>query len=166
MLLRVECAPAFNYARSTHTTELMLDTSVAQSAPTSPVDGHYKALFTSEEAGLALDLRYIAESSLESVGEPYVKLRELDLSAKGHKGTGVWAEIELREGQAVTFVLRTPPDNVQLPPQAHPTRRTAEEMGIPYESERRFECGGATVLNFAQSWSLVPPTCARRTIRS
>ncbi|KAI0738815.1 glycoside hydrolase family 15 protein [Daedaleopsis nitida] len=133
MPLRVECAPAFNYARSTHTTELMLDTSVALSAPSSPVDGHYKALFTSEEANLTLDLRYIAESSLEHVGEPYVKLRELDLSAKGHKGTGVWTEIELSEGQAVTFVLRTPPDNVKLPPQAHPTRRTAEEMGISYE---------------------------------
>ena len=136
MPLRVECAPAFNYARSAHTTELIIDTSVAASSPSSPHGPHYKALFTSAEGGLTLDLRYVAESSFDDdVHEPHVELRELDLSAKGHKGPGVWTEIELREGQAVTFVLRTPPGDVQMPPQAHPTHKTAREMGIPYESE-------------------------------
>ena len=134
MALRVECAPAFNYARSSHTTEIFIDTSVASSSPSSPLGPHRKALFTSSEANLTLDLRYVAESSLDNVGEPEVELHELDLRQKGHKGTGVWTEITLREGQAVTFVLRTPPD-VQLPPQAHPTHQTARELGIPYESE-------------------------------
>ncbi len=132
--LRVECAPAFNYARSPHTTEILIDTSVASSSPSSPIGPHHKALFASSEANLTLDLRYLGESSLDNVGEPEIELHELDLEARGHKGTGVWTEITLREGQAVTFVLRTPP-NVQLPPQAHPTHQTARELGIPYESE-------------------------------
>ncbi|KAI0629962.1 glycoside hydrolase family 15 protein [Trametes polyzona] len=132
MRLRVECAPAFNYARSAHTTDILLDTSVALSLSPVPRDAHNKALFSSAEAELDLDLRYIAESGLDNVPEPEVKLNLLDLSDKGHKGPGVWAELDLREGQIVTFVLRTPPD-VKLPPQAHPTRETAEEMGISYE---------------------------------
>ncbi|KAI0747485.1 glycoside hydrolase family 15 protein [Fomes fomentarius] len=125
MPIRVECAPAFNYARSSHTTEILIDTSL-------PIGPHHKALFASSEANLTLDLRYLGESSLDNVGEPEIELHELDLEAKGYKGTGVWTEITLREGQVVTFVLRTPP-NVRLPPQAHPTHQTAREMGIPYE---------------------------------
>ncbi|OJT06889.1 hypothetical protein TRAPUB_2258 [Trametes pubescens] len=132
MRLRVECAPAFNYARSTHTTDILLDTSVALSLTPAPRNGHNKALFTSPEAQLTLDLRYIAESGLENVPEPQVELNLLDLSEKGHKGPAVWTELELREGQVVTFVLRTPPEG-KVPPQAQPTHKTAEEMGIPYE---------------------------------
>ncbi|KAI0655453.1 glycoside hydrolase family 15 protein [Cubamyces menziesii] len=132
MPLRVECAPAFNYARSPHTTDIMLDTSVALSLPPVPREAHNKALFSSPEANLTLDLRYIAESTLDNVPEPEVQLNLLYLSDKGHKGPGVWSHLELKEGQAVTFVLRTPPD-VQLPREAHPTHETAEEMGIPYE---------------------------------
>ncbi|KAL1946135.1 hypothetical protein VTO73DRAFT_15262 [Trametes versicolor] len=132
MRLRVECAPAFNYARSTHTTDILLDTSVALSLTPVPRGQHNKALFASKDADLTLDLRYIAESGLENVPEPQVELNLLDLSEKGHKGPAVWTELELREGQAVTFVLRTPPEG-KLPPQAQPTHKTAEEMGIPYE---------------------------------
>ncbi|TFK90359.1 glycoside hydrolase family 15 protein [Polyporus arcularius HHB13444] len=132
MPIRVECAPAFNYARSPHTTEILIDTSVASAAPTSPQGGHFKALFTSEEANLTLDLRYIAEASFDNIATPVVELHELDLSKKGHKGKGVYTEIVLTEGQAVTFVLRTPPD-VKLPPQAQPTHQTAQELGIPFE---------------------------------
>ncbi len=134
MPIRVECAPAFNYARSPHTTEILIDTSVASAAPTSPQGGHFKALFTSEEANLTLDLRYIAEASFDNIATPVVELHELDLSKKGHKGKGVYTEIVLTEGQAVTFVLRTPP-NVKLPPQAQPTHQAAQELGIPFESE-------------------------------
>ncbi|KAI8986304.1 glycoside hydrolase family 15 protein [Trametes punicea] len=132
MPLRVECAPAFNYARSSHTTEILLDTSVALSLAPVPRNSHKKALFSSSEANLNLDLRYIAESILDNVADPDVQLRLLDLSEKGHKGPGVWAHLDLKEGQVVTFVLRTPPD-VQLPPEAHPSHETAEKMGIPYE---------------------------------
>ncbi|KAI0642834.1 glycoside hydrolase family 15 protein [Trametes meyenii] len=132
MSLRVECAPAFNYARSAHTTDLVLDTSVALALSPASRHPHNKAFFQSPDAGLDLDLRYVTESSLENVPEPEVQLNLLDLSAKGHKGPGVWTELELKEGQVVTFVLRTPPD-VKLPPQAHPTHETAQEMGISYE---------------------------------
>ncbi|KAI0775620.1 glycoside hydrolase family 15 protein [Trametes elegans] len=135
MPIRVECAPAFNYARSAHTTDILLDTSVALSLSPVPKDPHNKALFSSPDANLDLDLRYIAESNLDNVSEPEVQLNLLDLSDKGHKGPGVWTELELREGQIVTFVLRTPPD-VKLPPQAHPTHKTAEDLGIPYETGR------------------------------
>ncbi|CDO72280.1 Glycoside Hydrolase Family 15 protein [Trametes cinnabarina] len=132
MPLRVECAPAFNYARSSHTTEILLDTSVAVSYSPVPRDPHNKALFTSVEANLNLDLRYTAESTLENVAEPVVKLNLLDLKAQGHRGPGVWSHLDLKEGQIVTFVLRTPPD-VKLPPQAQPSREAAQELGIPYE---------------------------------
>ncbi|KAI0671268.1 glycoside hydrolase family 15 protein [Trametes maxima] len=132
MPLRVECAPAFNYARSAHTTDLVLDTSVALALSPASRHPHNKALFQSPDAKLDLDLRYVTESNLENVSEPEVQLNLLDLSAKGHKGPGVWTELELKEGQVVTFVLRTPPD-VKLPPQAHPTHETAQEMGISYE---------------------------------
>ncbi|OSC98195.1 glycoside hydrolase family 15 protein [Trametes coccinea BRFM310] len=132
MPLRVECAPAFNYARSAHTTEILVDTSVAVSWSPDPRDPHHKALFSSPEANLTMDLRYVAESTLDNVPEPEVKLDLLDLSEKGHKGPGAWTQLELKEGQIVTFVLRTPPD-VKLPPQAQPSRETAEELGIPYE---------------------------------
>ena len=131
----MECAPAFNYARSAHTTEIILDTSVASPSPTAPRAPHYKALFESADAGLTLDLRFVAEAALENVAEPDVEFRLLDLANKGHKGPGVFTEVTLREGQTVTFVLRTPPD-VQLPPQAHPTHAVAREMGVSYESER------------------------------
>ena len=34
-----------------------------------------------------------------------VDWEELDLSAKGHKGKGVWTEVEVKEGEIVTFVV-------------------------------------------------------------
>ncbi|KAM5541269.1 hypothetical protein V8D89_005198 [Ganoderma adspersum] len=133
MPIRVECAPAFNYARSPHTTSLEPDTSVAAPEPTnSPVSPHLKAVFDSPDARLKLDLRYVAEYTLDDVGDPDVKLEYLDLGSKGHKGRGVWTEVLLKEGQVVTFVLRTPPD-VALPTQAHPTHQAARELGISYD---------------------------------
>ncbi|KAI1782424.1 glycoside hydrolase family 15 protein [Ganoderma leucocontextum] len=133
MPIRVECAPAFNYARSPHTTSIEVDTSVAAPEPSdSPISPHLKAVFNSPDAKLKLDLRYVAEFALDDIGDPEVKLNYLDLENKGHKGRGVWTEILLREGQVVTFVLRTPPD-VSLPPQANPTHQAARELGISYD---------------------------------
>jgi hypothetical protein len=71
-----------------------------------------KALFKSDE--LSLDLRYAFECSQnasEDVHAPEVDLKLLGLSAKGHKGPGVWSSFTLTEGPG-TFVLRTPPDVV------------------------------------------------------
>ncbi|KAJ7171267.1 glycoside hydrolase family 15 protein [Mycena filopes] len=91
--LRMECAPAFDYARAAHTTTL------------SPSGA---ALF--ESPALTLDLRLVTESTMPaSVAPPTVQLTLLDLTEKGHLGPGVQTELELEEGQCVTFVLRTPP---------------------------------------------------------
>ncbi|TBU39361.1 glycoside hydrolase family 15 protein [Dichomitus squalens] len=133
MPLRVECAPAFNYARSPHTTDIDIDTSVAAAEPAdSPTAPHHTAVFDSKEANLKLDLRYVAEHVLDDLPDPEVQFHYLDLEHKGHKGKGVWTEITLREGQVVTFVLRTPPE-VHLPAQARPTHKTARELGVPYD---------------------------------
>nr|VWO95362.1 N/A [Ganoderma boninense] len=141
MPIRVECAPAFNYARSPHTTALEPDTSVAVPPPVSPpaspsaptpTPPHLKAVFDAPDAQLKLDLRYVAEHTIDDAGDPAVQLHYLDLDDRGHKGRGVWTEVLLREGQVVTFVLRTPPD-VALPRQAHPTHQAARELGVSYD---------------------------------
>ncbi|KAF7368681.1 Glycoside hydrolase family 15 protein [Mycena venus] len=96
--LRMECAPAFNYARSKHTTSIL---------PSESPESTTKAVFQSD--ALALDLRYVPESTMANVALPEIKLDLLDLSEKGHLGLGVQTEMTLEEGQCVTFVLRTPP---------------------------------------------------------
>ncbi|KAF8662097.1 hypothetical protein AX16_001207 [Volvariella volvacea WC 439] len=104
--LLVQCAPAFNYARDKHVTTIIDDDSAPLDA-----NGRKKVLFESE--GLNLDLRYVAESTIDSVEPPQVSFSALDLSHKGHKGLAVQTELSLVEGQCVTFVLRTPPSKVQ-----------------------------------------------------
>ncbi|KAJ6546621.1 glycoside hydrolase family 15 protein [Mycena sp. CBHHK59/15] len=96
--LKMECAPAFNYARSKHTTTIVPATSPPSTT---------RALFESD--ALSLDLRYVPESTMPNVLAPFIELVPLDLSKKGHLGLGVQATMELEEGQCVTFVLRTPP---------------------------------------------------------
>ncbi|KAJ7674021.1 glycoside hydrolase family 15 protein [Mycena polygramma] len=96
--LRMECAPAFNYARSKHSTSIV---------PSASPENTTKAVFQSD--AMALDLRYVPESTMANVAPPSVNLNLLDLSHKGHLGLGVQAEMTLVEGQCVTFVLRTPP---------------------------------------------------------
>uniref|UniRef100_A0A0W0F6D6 Glycoside hydrolase family 15 protein n=1 Tax=Moniliophthora roreri TaxID=221103 RepID=A0A0W0F6D6_MONRR len=103
MPLMMECAPAFNYARSSHRTSIIDDNST--------LSPQKKALFESNE--LALDLRYVTDTSLDNVSEPEISLQLLDLSARGHKGPGVYAKLDLSEGQVVTFVLRTPPNDAR-----------------------------------------------------
>ncbi|KAH9480075.1 hypothetical protein JR316_0006672 [Psilocybe cubensis] len=98
----MQCAPAFNYARSPHTTTIVDDDSVLPNV-------QKKAVFESDE--LTLDLRYVVENSMEDpdAAEPEISLEFLDLSAKGHKGLAVQSVLNLTEGQVVTFILRTPP---------------------------------------------------------
>ncbi|KAJ6551970.1 glycoside hydrolase family 15 protein [Mycena capillaripes] len=96
--LRMECAPAFNYARSKHTTKII---------PSASPEHTTKAVFQSD--ALTLDLRYVPENTMANVPCPSVKLELLDLSHKGHLGLGVKTEMTLVEGQCVTLVLRTPP---------------------------------------------------------
>ncbi|KAJ6531430.1 glycoside hydrolase family 15 protein [Mycena vulgaris] len=96
--LRMECAPAFNYARSKHTTAIV---------PSASPESTNKVVFQSD--GLTLDLRYVPENTMANVPCPSLELDLLDLSENGHLGLGVQADITLVEGQCVTFVLRTPP---------------------------------------------------------
>ena len=60
MPLEVQCAPAFNYARSHHTTKIVDDGSI----PLGPGETQKKALFESDE--LTLDLRYVIENTMVS----------------------------------------------------------------------------------------------------
>jgi len=102
MPLLVQCAPAFNYARDPHATSIVPDTSIPPTAPP-----QNKVLFECES--LLLDLRYIVETTdTATCSLPVVELASLDLNSKGHLGLGATTSLSLSEGQAVTFVLRTP----------------------------------------------------------
>jgi hypothetical protein len=129
MPIRVECAPAFNYALSPHETRLVLDDSIPGNSPNS-VQKQYKAVFTSDE--LTLDLRFVAESMTSGVDVPSVELSPLDLSHKGHKGHAVSADMMLVEGQAVTFVLRAPPNGVS--PRLDVSAKLAQVLGVTVDS--------------------------------
>lgn len=113
--IEVQCAPAFNYARSSHKTSIVPDSST--------LTPQKKVLFESD--ALVLDLRYVVggnavnllsppfasplNSRQDNVAEPHVDFCLMDLSAKGHKGPAACAKLSLTEGQYVTFVLRIPP---------------------------------------------------------
>ncbi|KZT69354.1 glycoside hydrolase family 15 protein [Daedalea quercina L-15889] len=134
MPLRMECAPAFDYARAPHTTSFPPDTSIPTlSSPAPSRPGHTKALFECPRAGLALDLRLVAESALENVAAPAIALGPLDLRARGHQGPGACAAFVLGEGQVVTFVLRIPPAGGAAPEGARPTPQKADELGVSFE---------------------------------
>lgn len=122
----MECAPAFDYARAKHSTEIVADHSHAGAS-------QKKVLFKSEK--LNLDLRYVAENTMDDVEAPVVKLDYLDLMKKGHLGMSAFCDLDLEEGQAVTFILRTPPEQ-QNPAvsQMTPTSEKAETLGVPLES--------------------------------
>lgn len=134
----MECAPAFNYARDAHTTRIVPDASV--------VGAQSKVVFASP--ALTLDLRYVSEVTLAPDEDPHghcappeVKLELLDLSGKGHLGLAACAELSLLEGQAVTFVLRTPPDDsCETKEEAidASAKERAAELGVPLESR---SCG-------------------------
>lgn len=99
--LRMECAPAFNYARDAHTSSIVED-------PTS-ITGLTKAVFDSE--ALKLELRYLVENTMDNASLPIVELKLLDLEKKGHKGPAVCADFSLSEGQCVWFIFRSPPSD-------------------------------------------------------
>jgi hypothetical protein len=79
-----------------------------------------------------LDLRYVADSSLEEVEVPTVKFHLLDLNKKGHLGPAIVANLELKEYQSVTFILRTPPKQAAIKPVVA-TTRDAEALGVPLQ---------------------------------
>ena len=151
MPIRVECCPAFDYARAEHTTSIIPDDTIpdialSPTSPTSPRGGpsgpQTKVLFESKD--LSLDLRYIAECVSPEEGAPsgisskvpIVDLQTLDLSAKGQLGLGACCDLVLEEGQVVTFVLRVPPPPGNGPAKAvKPTRRQADALGVSMQSK-------------------------------
>jgi len=95
----MECAPAFDYARAAHETEID--------------NKAMRADFLCPEH-VNLDLRWVVSNGSHpkaGLSEPEIELDHLDLSERGHKGLGVTAKFTLEEGQSVTFVLREPPRN-------------------------------------------------------
>ncbi|KAF8323514.1 Six-hairpin glycosidase, partial [Cantharellus anzutake] len=122
--LRLEVAPAFNYARDPHQTSIVHDDS--------STNQQNKAIFISEN--MTLDLRFVAEGGADSGADqfpPSIDFGFLDLRHQGHLGLSVYAEFELAEGQAVTFILRTPPTKSNRSPQL--TEDQAVQAGIPYD---------------------------------
>lgn len=119
--MRMECAPAFDYARAPHTMQITSDEH-------SSSDSENTVVFESEK--LKLDLRYVVETTLPDVSEPRLLYAELDLRKNGHKGLSVYSDFKLSEGQAVTFVLRSPPDNATRRDLPGPTEERAKQLGV------------------------------------
>jgi hypothetical protein len=69
---------------------------------------------------------------LEEVEIPTVDFGLLDLDEKGHLGPAVMANLELQEGQAITFILRTPPKKAAARPVVA-TTKDAEALGVPLQ---------------------------------
>ena len=126
MPIRLECAPAFNYARSPHTMTIIRDDCI-------PNCHQMKVLFKSES--LSLDLRFVSESMMDNVPAPDINLQELDLREKGHLGMSACADLSLHEGQAVTFILRTPPATAPST-RITPNEEKAESLGVSLERKQ------------------------------
>ncbi|TFL03139.1 glycoside hydrolase family 15 protein [Pterulicium gracile] len=142
--LRMECAPAFNYARDAHRTSIVPDASIPHGTtptdtPNSSNHRHYKGLFESDS--LSLDLRFIAETTIHGHGThedvpevPRIELKELDLGKQGHLGKALCADFELGEGQCVTFVVRHDPPRGDSEKSRKPSEKFASEIGVSFDT--------------------------------
>ncbi|TPX71787.1 hypothetical protein SpCBS45565_g00976 [Spizellomyces sp. 'palustris'] len=133
---RIEVYPAFDYARAKHTTEIVAEGGDAgtlhhHSDGSGSVTGAQRVVFNCEN-GLQMDLRHVVHCSEYALGvdlavsdvspEDEVKPKEtrnlptirwnID-QKKEMLGPGVWAEVDLREGQRVTFVFREVPKQAE-----------------------------------------------------
>jgi hypothetical protein len=161
--LRVEIAPAFDYARAPHETCIIIDDSVPPrvSSTDQPIPDaaafQEKFLFHSEK--LSLDCRYVVESTIENVPLPQVNLKLLNLTnptedgGRGHLGLSGSCDLELVEGQAVTFILRSIDQKqidrdlqcskntdtqlaaARVRAQLIPSIEKAKSLGVDYDSE-------------------------------
>ena len=91
---------------------------------------------------LSLDLRYVVDDATEAA-TPSVDIGIMDLGHQGHLGLGVYSEFTLFEGQAVTFILRTPPKANETP--TDPSRPTSRESRISLESKPSYDLHQHTV---------------------
>lgn len=128
--LRVECAPAFHYALNDHRTSLVSDDTIPANGENAS-NKQKRALFESDE--LTMDLRFIAESVVDCVPSPSVDLQILDLTHQGHKGLSICVDLDLVEGQVVTFVLRTPPKAAKEQYNASSTKEQVEQLGVSFD---------------------------------
>ncbi|QRW17029.1 glycoside hydrolase family 15 protein [Rhizoctonia solani] len=150
--IRMECCPAFNYARDAHETQFVNDDS--HEGATS----QEKVIFRSRD--LTLDLRYVVDTIPDiDVAKPQVTIRPLDLRSKGHQGVGASVDLDMEEGQVITFILRTPPENKGS--STKPTKEQAEALGVPIEVLIQ----GATKLRAKDDPLLTPNWISKSTYR-
>jgi hypothetical protein len=138
--IRVECAPAFHYALHEHRISLVPDDTIPTNCENA-LGKQKKAIFESDE--LTLDLRFIAESAIDGVTSPSVHLQTLDLTPHGHKGLSICVDLDLVEGQVVTFVLRTPPKPTE-PHNLDLIKEQYEQQGVSFD--RGFDHGYQLIL--------------------
>lgn len=175
--LRVECAPAFNYAQDPHDTKIVVDDSIPSHYPRQDkvIFASRPAVGTNASAGnnqipqsttspLTLDLRFVSESLLDNVAVPDVSMETLDLNAKGHLGLAVHTELTLVEGQRVTFVLRIAPEHTGDGGSGRDGEQ-AEVLGVNFEGEKLPIIACWIDGYGAQSSWAVQTSCGRRTIR-
>lgn len=91
--LRMECAPAFNYARTPHHLSIIPDDSIPNCGEGSV---QTKALFYTDV--LSLDLRFVAESNLQTTPTPAIQFERLDLRSQGHLAESAYCDFTLEEG--------------------------------------------------------------------
>ncbi|ORY06481.1 glycoside hydrolase family 15 protein [Basidiobolus meristosporus CBS 931.73] len=104
--VKLECFPAFNYARSKHTTTVH----VMQDARSEDHLGPWRVEFASPE--LTMDLRFTFDC-----GEHESPFWKYDIEEReGMLGPGVSTTITLSEGQSITFILREVPQDPGLDP--------------------------------------------------
>lgn len=122
---KLECYPAFNYARDTHTTYVIkaCGCSAGISGTGYPEDDEpycpsdYNYVFESKD--LTMDLRYIIKCADGPM--PNIVLH-IDKEGVKHglKGPGVYSEFEMDEMQEVVFIFREKPKTDESLPHGHP----------------------------------------------
>lgn len=110
---RMECFPAFDYARAEHTTEIVDDEKCAK---TRGGQSRKKAVFRSKL--MTMELRAISGCNPDVGTCSIDDLPELkfvtDTSAwPRHKGPGVVCEFHLKEGETADFILRQDPEEAE-----------------------------------------------------
>ena len=113
---RLECFPAFDYARKRHKTHLAPDTNAMKDPNTN--NFRDKAIFKSED--MTLELRSITGCNPDvEVTDGVLRFPDVEFKIDrttwpGHKGPGIVAEFTLEEGQTVDFCLREDPQTVGM----------------------------------------------------
>lgn len=110
---RLECFPAFDYARKEHETQILDDTNAAKISQSN--DYRKKAVFKGD--GMVMELRAMTGCNPDlalSDGAnslPTINFKRDTASWPRHKGPGIVAEFTLTEGQTADFVFREDPQS-------------------------------------------------------